>query len=126
MPHTRLSSADPRDGSQARNWGLEVTAAEVAREERKALVLLEADLVLLARRLGDDGDPRELAAAVNSVLAVLQTLILLASTAGDVKLWRRHLKGAASLIAHVTRETPGRSPLVLDTFLLETIRCATF
>lgn len=90
-------------------------------------MLLEADLVQLARQLRDrsTGDG-ELAAAVNSILAVLQTLILLASTAGDVKLWRRHLKGAASLIEQVTRASPGRQPLVLDTFLLETIRCGLF
>ena len=94
-------------GAHARNWGLDVSEVQVAREERKALGLLEKDLVALGKRMRDKGaSDGELARAVNEILAVLQTLILLASTNGDVKLWRRHLQGAASLIAQSIASRP--------------------
>ncbi|KAM0756089.1 hypothetical protein T439DRAFT_320780 [Meredithblackwellia eburnea MCA 4105] len=109
--------------AHARNWGLDVDPKDISRSERKSLGLLEQDLVALGtimkNKHASDG---ELSKAVNAILAVLQTLILLGTTVGDVKLWRRHLEGAAGLINQVLKMRKGKSPLVLDTFLLETIR----
>lgn len=109
--------------AHALNWGLEVSAKDVKRSERMTLGLLEKDLVEVATWLKDGRvDEARLREKVNSLLAVLQTLILYGTTAGDTKLWRKHMQGASSLLAQVAKYEAAQNPLVLNTFLLETIK----
>lgn len=132
--------------AHAKNWNLEVDQKQVKKQERVTLTLLEADFMEVIKWLGvgvgaggvgvgagglglgvgvggenkiDDNKLRE---KVNSLLAVLQTLILYATTAGDIKQWRIHMTGAAYLLNQVKNYENFNGPLVLNTFLLETIK----
>lgn len=109
--------------AHAANWGVVVDPRSCSQYERMALSALESELVALGGLIRSrDTTDGQLSKAVNSILAVLQNLVLLATTVGEVHRWRRHLEGAASLIAQVTRVRAGKQPLVLDTFLIETLR----
>jgi hypothetical protein len=104
--------------AHARNWGLDVSAHEVKRQEILARSLLELDMEEVEAELKRPTfDKSLLRAKVDGLLATLQTLILYATTVGDIARWRQDLRASAELIERVTS-----MDMVLDTFLLETVR----
>lgn len=63
--------------AHALNWGVTIDRKLIVKNERMALRLLERDLGLLAERIGsEDAGEVELRERVNSILAVMQVLIL--------------------------------------------------
>lgn len=102
--------------AHSRNWEQPLAdGAFVGRHERESLACLQRDVADLQHSLPLLGSA-QIASKLNAILAILQVLVLLASTTGDrrPRSWRVYLEGAGSLINQVRERHPG---IVLDTFL---------